>query len=485
MYRVKNYIFPELNGYLPNIDNTFLGKLTTEVHNKVQAPFPLVLLTAIQAASVGYQHRVKILLSHGKLSSISTYAINVAKSGERKTGVENLLMQSIREVDKKEREYFSECLRQFELEQEAFQIKRKLIKNKFSKNINFDFRVLAEELSTLDKLKPEKPKLKKRIYEDTTIAALLEGLAKNYNNGYLGSSEGGIVFQSGIMSAAPVLNGLYSGENQTVDRKTSESLYLDDARLTIHIMTQPSTLHKLQSKSTNDIQGNGFLARCLVSVSESLCGYRFSDNIKLNQARYLDEFNFKITDSLTKCESSGDTVLRLSDEAKDAIVQIANDIEAKQQPGGKYENDTDHASKLVENIQRIAAILHCLNSDVSGNVELEELLQATEIVSFFSDHYLSLFSDTHTVRIGAAKLYRWLKEKYIDRNIRYLRCNWVIKRGPVCVRNKKFLNNVLDLLEQDEYIRVFNHKNYNVIDLRPRYKYNDKHFWEDLAWQKR
>ena len=74
------YVFPALNGNLPNIGDTFLRRVTEEVHRKVQAPIPMTILTAIHAASAGFQHRVKVELHHGKVVPIGTYGINVAKS---------------------------------------------------------------------------------------------------------------------------------------------------------------------------------------------------------------------------------------------------------------------------------------------------------------------------------------------------------------------------------------------------------------------
>lgn len=484
MSYTNSYVFPVLNGNLPNIGDTFLGRVTEEVHRKVQAPLPMAILTAIQAASAGFQHRVKVELQHGKVVPIGTYGINVANSGERKTGVDNECTKSLREKDKQERALNLKRLRRFELELEAFKTKRRFIKKEITKNKNFNTEELVDELSKLEESKPEKPKLAKIMYEDTTIEALLMGLSSNHNSAYLGSSEGGTVFQSGIMSATPVLNAIYSGDSQTVDRKTADSIFLDNARLTIHVMTQPSTLNTLRTKQKVDMKGNGFLARCLVCVSQSLCGYRFAyKSLNIDEGNYLDEFNTKIAYSLSQCNSGPDTILRLSDEAKAAIVQIADNIEWQQQPGGRYENDTDHASKLGENVQRVAAILHCLNSDVIGQIELEEVLQAAEIVSFFSEHYMSLFSESYLLATRAEDLYEWMYNNYVCLGVRYLRCNWVIKRGPDAIRKEKPLYQTLEFLEENQKLKVINHKRYSVIDLFPAYDYDDHKFNADLAWQ--
>ena len=178
MSYTNSYVFPVLHGNLPNIGDTFLGRVIEEVHRKVQAPIQMVTLTAIQAASAGFQHRAKVELHHGKVVPIGTYGINVANSGERKTAVDNVLTKSLREKDKQERKLNSKRQERYELEVEAFKTKRRMVKKEITKSKNFDPGELVDELSKLEELKPEKPKLAKLVYEDTTIEALSMGTSR-------------------------------------------------------------------------------------------------------------------------------------------------------------------------------------------------------------------------------------------------------------------------------------------------------------------
>ena len=50
-------------------------------------------------------------------------------------------------------------------------------------------------------------------------------------------------------------------------------------------------------------------------------------------------------------------VLNLSREATDEWVKFANFVEGQIRPGGYFERATDHASKLAENVARVAAVV--------------------------------------------------------------------------------------------------------------------------------
>ena len=118
--------------------------------------------------------------------------------------------------------------------------------------------------SNSKKKKPIKPKLDLLSYEDSTIEALLSSLSENVPNAFLGSSEGGVLLNSRAMAQTASLNAIWSGDDVTVNRKTTGSYTVESARLTVHIMTQSSALDRFIKKSKDSVRGNGFLARLLV-----------------------------------------------------------------------------------------------------------------------------------------------------------------------------------------------------------------------------
>ena len=75
---------------------------------------------------------------------------------------------------------------------------------------------MVKELLAHQENIPVKPKLPMLIYEDSTPEALLSGLNENTPNGYLGSSEGGVLFNGRLMTYTAILNTLWSGDDVTV-----------------------------------------------------------------------------------------------------------------------------------------------------------------------------------------------------------------------------------------------------------------------------
>ena len=63
-------------------------------------------------------------------------------------------------------------------------------------------------------------------------------------------------------------------------------------------------------------------------------------------------------------------LLKLSESATDLGIAISNEIEINMRPGGIYANATDHASKLMENIVRVAGILHVVNQQYSSQTNI-------------------------------------------------------------------------------------------------------------------
>ena len=69
-------------------------------------------------------------------------------------------------------------------------------------------------------------------------------------------------------------------------------------------------------------------------------------------------------------------LIKFSEEAKEPAIELYNEIEASQQPGGRLEYAKDHGSKLFENITRVAGLLtyyarcHCQRSSVRSACKL-------------------------------------------------------------------------------------------------------------------
>ncbi len=153
------------------------------------------------------------------------------------------------------------------------------------------------ELIEHEAKQPQRPQGPRIIYEDSTLEALTNGLKNDSPYGYLGSSEGGVLMNSALMSNTPVLNAIWSGDDVTVTRKTTDSYTLSGVRLTTHIMIQPQALKRFMDKSQNVVRGNGFLSRFLVCFPMPLSGGRKTNGIRYEK-EFINQFNQRIEELL-------------------------------------------------------------------------------------------------------------------------------------------------------------------------------------------
>lgn len=160
-----------------------------------------------------------------------------------------------------------------------------------------EINVSLQELIEHEAKKPERPKAFRIIYEDSTIEALTFGLKNDSPHAYLGSSEGGVLMNSALMSNTAVLNAIWSGDNVTVTRKTTDSYTLSGVRLTTHIMIQPQTLKRFMDKSQGIVRDNGFLSRFLVCFPMPRSGCRKTNGIRYEK-EFINQFNQRIEELL-------------------------------------------------------------------------------------------------------------------------------------------------------------------------------------------
>jgi|JTFN01.1.fsa_nt_gb hypothetical protein len=124
------------------------------------------------------------------------------------------------------------------------------------------------------------------------------------------------------------------------------------------------------------------------------------------------------------------SVVEFSDEAKDVWIKYSIDVERAMLPGGYYADFTDHASKLADNVTRVAGVLHGMNFGLEGEISLETLRQAINICAFYSRKFVETFSEPPQEEIDASKLSGWFQKKRMS-NYRYIRKSFALTHGPI------------------------------------------------------
>lgn len=440
-----------------------LKELVIEVVEATQAPIELVLSSALTTISLLCQPLIDVKRPGGIIGPVSLLIFLIANSGERKTTVESIFTSRIREYIKQLNIQHNRGILAWEFKLEAWEArKRRIIKDmaKFDPTAT-EYLKFEKDLLLHQERKPDRPRAFKPIYEDTTIEALIKGMRLDTPWIALMSSEG-VSILKGAFNDFGKINALWSGSNIEVARATVEGCSLYDARLTIGIMVQHDVLREYLGSKGDLARSVGLLSRSLVFHPLSTQGTRFITNKTMN-TQVMEKYNTRVTFLLDKAmnrlrnETEEKLIVDFSEDAESHWVSTYNKIEAELQEGGEYERSKDHASKLSENIARVAAILHYFEGG-DGTISLQELRSAEKIVLECSKTFRDEFTFMPKLLNDAEILYNWIQSKcpYSLKSFMWIEKNKILQNGPTRFRSASKLNQVLDCLEATGKVKVVN-----------------------------
>ena len=236
-----------------------------EVIDLVQAPIPLAASSALGALSLAIQGHIKIARDKKLSGPCSLFLLTIAESGERKSTCDGYFTKEIREYEKKQSTKRKSVLRKYLSNMESWNSKVQGVKASI-KSLTKKGKNTTEEEKRLSKLiseKPSKVQTPRLLYDDTTPEALREKLATWPVGGIL-SNEAGIVFGSYGMNKDSIVRNLatcdnfWDGQDIAVDRKTSDSFVVRNARLTLSLQVQTAIIKNFIRESRGLPRGIGF-----------------------------------------------------------------------------------------------------------------------------------------------------------------------------------------------------------------------------------
>jgi hypothetical protein len=468
--------FPQIHGS-SLIANTF-----HEVKAITQAPDSLIYSAILGSVSVASQGSIDAELPIGKVVPVSLMMLMIADSGERKSTVQNLLTKGIKLFQQNNLNGYQKKLNKYKIRLELHNNQTAQIKKSVDLNDQAQCAEMVDRLLEHEDCKPTKPKLPFLTFEDTTPEALFFSLSENIPNAMLGSSEGGIIFNSRAFVQTPAFSSIWSGDSIIVDRKSVESFTLEGARLTVSIMVQPSSLERFIKKNKDDVRGNGFLPRFLVCAPPSNCGFRQVSGADYHQEG-LQVFNDRVYQLLSESAELEDFTLKVvigfSSEAKRIWFDICNDIEFNMGPGGVFQHAKDHASKLPENIARLAALIHYFNNSSEKEISAVTLMESINLMGYFSAQFLNVFCAPPKYIADAQNLMQWLG-MYANSGVRYIKRNNILQFGPVGTRKKKGFEAALEHLKLNGCLKEMMSRRTRVIDLWPQQLLDEAKLNQDL-----
>ena len=161
-----------------------------EVLGFVKAPIPLVACSALASLSLAIQAYTDIERANKLSGPTGLFLLTIADSGERKSTCDAFFMKAIQDYDASQIKKMQPELRDYVAKMTVWSAKHDGMKSKIKEMAKKggDSQVQEEALRDLEDEKPEKPRIPKLFYADTTPEALKWSLGKDWPSGGIISS---------------------------------------------------------------------------------------------------------------------------------------------------------------------------------------------------------------------------------------------------------------------------------------------------------
>ena len=417
---------------------TVLGDAAQAIAEDVQAPDAMAGGSVLAAASLAVQALADVVLPHGQISPLSIFCVTSGSSGDRKSAVDAVACMEIARRRKEQSRQHHHAL-------EAY-------RDKLANRQKGD-------------PEPEEPMLQSLTVGNATVEGVSR-LLKGQSSVGVFSAEGGEVLGGHSMKEVNRMGAMafflkaWSAESLDVMRGGTGYTSLLGRRMALHIMVQPMLLGQLLSDPLAD--GQGFLARCLITQPATLAGSRLyrGDNPMDNPAvlAYAQRMGY-LLDSKPELWPSGDghelhpKGLRLDPDARALWVAFYNAIEIEQADGKELAQARAFASKAAEQAARIAGVITLFNNPHALQIGEVAMSGAMELMNFYLSEHLRLMGTGKQEQADKRLrvLWDWLQTQDAMVTTRH-----IAQKAPRAVRNLKTqgVAALLDELAQRGYIRA-------------------------------
>ena len=145
-------------------------------------------------------------------------------------------------------------------------------------------------------------------------------------------------------------------------------------------------------------------------------------------------------------------------EAQNEWLSVFNSVEASIQPGGAFCRNRDYASKIAENIARVAGVMHAFEGYEGTEISKATLRSATTIVLWYASEFLRLFSPPDPLSelvMDAIVADGWLTNLVKSRGmVLQLDLGLLLRYGPNSLRRKDRLLWALQYLQEKGRLMV-------------------------------
>ncbi|MDD4270175.1 MAG: DUF3987 domain-containing protein [Thermoguttaceae bacterium] len=363
----------------------------TESH-ATQTPPDLAGLLALAVCSSLIARRVVVEPRPGWTEPVNLYVAVLLEPGNRKSAVFADALAPLREIEAElvERDRGEVTRALCERRQMEARLRRleKVAAERGDAEARREAGDLAVELDSM----PE-PALPRLLVDDATSEKLGMVLADQGGRIASMSPEGGVFdLMAGLYSKSGMPQfGIYllahAGDDLVTDRVSRKSVRVERPALTCAYAIQPAVIAGLAGQVA--FRGRGLLARFLYSFPSSPIGRRQVAAAPVPESvseAYRRAVRLLATDSENIEYAPEPFTLRLTAGAEAALRGWEQEIEDELADGGKLEAMRDWGSKLAGATLRLAAVLHCVEHGLTGEVTTGTLAAAIEIARALIPH---------------------------------------------------------------------------------------------------
>lgn len=434
-----------------------LQPVAKAIYDKVQAPIAIGAQSALTVASLAVQAFADVESLAG-YSPVSLYGLTIAKSGERKSSSDKLLIEPVHDFQKALGEDYRDALTGHNIDQSIWETRRRdILKSAHQDPIGSraDLMALGAE--------PDPPLVPIILAGEPT----LEGLLKLYGGGRpslgLFTDEGGGFVGGHAMSKDHRLKSI-SGFSKLWDGSGVDRVRAGDGaeafygiRLACHVLLQPVAAMSLLADPLAN--GQGFLARFLMCNPISEIGFRLRTEYDPNSDKIIEHFAARIRACLEAdlpiAENTRNRLnprhLPLLPEARALLQAYALNIERLQAPGEALSTVTAFASKSAEQAARIAGVLTLFDDLNAPHIGSERMADGINLAQFYLSEAQRLadaaiipmaIQDAETLRV-------WLLERWPDSLVSI---RVIVRLGPGSLRDAKKAKAAVSILEQNDWL---------------------------------
>lgn len=429
-----------------------------EIVADTQAPYNLVMNSVLAAMSLAVQGKYRVRRIEGLESPCSLAMVAICPSGERKTTIDRRVMRPFVEFEDEQRKEFEAKEMAYRVQRQLWDVKRRTLLKQLDEAVVKG--ILLEECSASllkhEQDEPKRPRRFRLLYSDVTPSAFLVGLHEYTRSVALSEDEASRIFSGPISTDLPLIAKGWDGSDLTVDRRNSPSFTIKAPRVTLNLMVQPKAFEQFMARKGEEARGIGLMARWLVCYPTSTQGHRTVSSVS-RQRPDESEFFLRIKELLADQVKTGamespdsEAVLTLSPEAERMWVEIANQIERAILPGGYFCQAGDYASKVAENVARIAGVFHVFSGDEGLQISVATLRAAAAVAGWYAGEFVRLFAPAdplhQTVR-DAELLEGWLLRVFQTRGMILIDKSFALRYGPNSLRVKERLNWAIEHLQ--------------------------------------